>query len=424
MEATDAHGALFAYIEFRLDSPSTKTTGATHGHGVRAKRKGEQTRVIARVSVAQRPLTICQVLHTLQVGGAEVLAARLARQLGRDHRFVFACLDALGTLGQELRDEGFTVQVLKRRSGLDWKCPWRLARFLRQERVDLVHAHQYTPFFYALAARRLYRRPPLLFTEHGRHHPDYPRRKRMFVNRLLLEARDRVVGVGESVRQALVHNEGIPTHRVGVIYNGINLTPFSNGRPDRSAVRREIGVGADDLILLQVARLDYLKDHATGLRTLSHVRKARSNAQLVLVGEGPERGAIQEQIQRLDLSAHVRLLGLRSDVARLLAAADVFLLTSISEGIPLTLIEAMAAGVPVVSTNVGGVPEVVEDAQTGLLAPAGDEAALAGHVLRLTGDPELREEIVRRARRRATQIFCEEQMHEAYLNLYREMLLA
>ncbi|HEY7424193.1 MAG TPA: glycosyltransferase, partial [Gemmataceae bacterium] len=286
------------------------------------------------VSIAQRPVTICQLLHSLQVGGAEVLAARLARQLNRGHHFVFACLDELGPLGQELRDEGFTVHVLNRRLGLDWKCPWRLARFLRQENVDLVHAHQYTPFFYALAARRLYRRPPVLFTEHGRHHPDYPRRKRILANRLLLEARDRVVGVGKAVRQALVHNEGIPDHRVGVIYNGINLAPFCNGRPDRSAIRQEIGVGADDLVLLQVARLDYLKDHATALRTLSQIRKARPDARLVLAGEGPERGAIQELIQRLGLSANVRLLGLRSDVARLLAAADVFLLTSISEGIP------------------------------------------------------------------------------------------
>ncbi|HTU21295.1 MAG TPA: glycosyltransferase [Gemmataceae bacterium] len=376
------------------------------------------------VSIAHRPLTICQVLHSLHVGGAEVLAARLARQLGSSFRFVFACLDELGPLGQELLDEGFAVRVLKRRAGFDWKCPWRLACFLWQEKVDLVHAHQYTPFFYAMAARRLYRRPAVLFTEHGRHHPDHPRRKRMLVNRLLLEKRDRVVGVGKAVRQALVHNEGIPNRRVEVIYNGVNLAPFSNGRPDRLAIRQEIGVGAGDLVLLQVARLDYLKDHATALRTLSRLRQDRADARLVLVGDGQERGAIEELIQRLDLSANVRLLGLRSDVNHLLAAADVFLLSSISEGIPLTLIEAMAAGVPVVSTNVGGVPEVVEDSQTGLLAPAGDDAALAAQVLRLMSNPEWRGEIVRRARQRAQQLFSEKQMHQAYQKLYQEMLFA
>jgi glycosyltransferase involved in cell wall biosynthesis len=380
--------------------------------------------MVAMIAFARPSLTICQVLHSLQVGGAEVLAARLARQLGRGYRFVFACLDELGSLGQELRGENITVHVLNRRAGFDWKCPWRLARFLRRERVDLVHAHQYTPFFYAMAARRLYRRPAVLFTEHGRHHPDHPRRKRMLANRLLLEARDRVIGVGEAVRRALVCNEGIPHRRVGVIYNGINLAPFCNGRPDRLAIRREIGVGERDLVLLQVARLNYLKDHATALRTLSRIRQDNPSARLILAGEGEERGAIQELIQKLDMSANVRLLGLRSDVNRLLAAADVFLLSSISEGIPLTLIEAMAAGVPVVSTAVGGVPEVVEDFQTGLLASAGDDATLAAHVLRLMRNPEWCGEIVRRARQRAEQIFSEERMHQAYQKLYQEMLLA
>src|SRR5947209_3520073 len=132
-------------------------------------------------------MTVCQVLHTLQVGGAEMLAARLARRLRGRCRFVFACLDGLGTLGEQLRGEGFPVEVVGRRSGLDYRCALRLAKVFRRESVDLVHAHQYTPFFYTLLARLLCRRPPVLFTEHGRHYPDYPRPKRMVVNRLLLE---------------------------------------------------------------------------------------------------------------------------------------------------------------------------------------------------------------------------------------------
>src|SRR6516165_4253528 len=136
--------------------------------------------------------TVCQVLHTLCVGGAEVLAARLARRLRDRYRFLFVCLDELGTLGEELRNEGFPVHVLGRRPGLDLRCTYRLAALLRRERVDVIHAHQYTPFFYCLTARLLCRRPALLFTEHGRHFPDYPRRKRMLANRLLLRQRDRV----------------------------------------------------------------------------------------------------------------------------------------------------------------------------------------------------------------------------------------
>src|SRR5947209_6007835 len=113
--------------------------------------------------------TVCQVIHSLRVGGAELLVAELSRQLSSQFRFVFACLDELGTVGKRFVEEGITVEVLNRRSGLDGRCSLQLARFLRKERVQLIHAHQYTPFFYGMAARLIYRRPAMLFTEHGRH---------------------------------------------------------------------------------------------------------------------------------------------------------------------------------------------------------------------------------------------------------------
>lgn len=366
--------------------------------------------------------TICQLLHGLKVGGAEVLAGRLARQLRDRFGFLFVCLDELGTLGEELRAEGFPVHVLGRRPGVDCGCPLRLARLLRRERVDLLHAHQYTPFFYGVTARLLCRRPPVLFTEHGRWHPDRPRRKRLVANQLLLERRDRVVGVGEAVRRALVENEGIPAGRVGVIYNGIDLGAYPNGVERRLAVRREIGVEAGDFLIVQVARLDPLKDHLTALRTLERVARRRPDARLVLAGEGPQLPLLREFIAERNLAARVRLLGLRTDVPRLLAAADLFLLTSVSEGIPLTLIEAMAAGLPVVSTRVGGVGEVVADGETGLLAPAGDDAALAENVLRLADDGELRRRLGRQGRERAAARFSEAQMVQRYADLYQEML--
>ncbi len=371
-----------------------------------------------------RTIKVCQLLHTLHVGGAEVLAARLARQLRDACQFLFVCLDDLGTLGEELRADGFPVTVLGRRAGLDGRCAWRLADILRRERVDIVHAHQYTPFFYGMIARLLHRRPPVLFTEHGRHFPDYPRRKRMLANRLLLERRDRVVGVGQAVRQALITNEGIPGHRVGVIYNGIDTTKFANGLHESEAIRCEMGIEPHDFVILMVARLDYLKDHATAVRSLQRVARELPNAKLVFVGDGPERGKIEELVQHCQLEPNVRFLGLRKDIDRLLRASDVFLLTSISEGIPLTVIEAMAAGIPVVATRVGGMAEVVQEGVTGWLAPSGDDATLAMNVLRFARDPQLRQHMGDRGRERAASLFSESQMHARYLALYREMLRA
>jgi L-malate glycosyltransferase len=371
--------------------------------------------------VSTRP-TVCQVLHGLTVGGAEVLAARLARGLADRYRFVFACLDVLGPLGTELRAEGFPVEVLQRRPGIDFDCLRRLARLWRDEKVGLVHAHQYTPFFYALAARHWHGRPPVLLTEHGRWFPDYRRPKRVLFNRLMLRRTDRVVGVGEAVRRALVQNEGFPNHRVGVIYNGVDPAAFNGQAIDRAAIRESIGVRCEDLVIIQVARLDHLKDHATAIRAVHRAAQQNPDIRLVLVGEGPEREKIQAEVDRLDLAERVRLVGTRHDVAELLRASDIFLLTSISEGIPVTILEAMAAGLPVVATRVGGVPEIVEDGQSGLLTAAGDDAALAGAIARLAADAGLRQRMGDFGRRRTQEQFSQERMHAAYQAAYEEML--
>jgi glycosyltransferase involved in cell wall biosynthesis len=145
------------------------------------------------------------------------------------------------------------------------------------------------------------------------------------------------------------------------------------------------------------------------------------NVRLVLAGDGPQRSEIESLIAQLGLADHVRLLGTRRDIARLLSAADVFLLTSISEGIPLTVIEAMAAGIPVVATDVGGVAELVKHGTTGYLAAAQDAAGIADHIVRLSRYPEWARDLGRNAAKRAFGEFAEERMHESYDRLYREM---
>jgi len=367
---------------------------------------------------------ICQLVLGLPVGGTEVLACRLGQRLHSEFDFLFVCLDEIGSLGESLQDQGFNVISLKRQPGIDWRCSLRLSRLIRQEKVDAVHAHQYTPFFYSMTARLFGSRVPVLFTEHGRFHPDYPRRKRMLFNRCFLRRSDRVIGVGNAVRQALIRNEGIPESRVGVIYNGIDMSPYQNGPSgaDRAVVRAELGLQDNDFVVAQVARLDYLKDHLTAIRAIERVARECDRVRLLLVGDGPERAAIEAEIQQRGVSSHVRLLGIRSDVSRILSASDAFLLTSISEGIPLTIIEAMCAELPVVSTRVGGIPEIVEDEVTAMLTVAGDDEGLARRLLRLVAAPQLREEMGQRGRRHAISHFSEDRMHSEYAALYRDML--
>lgn len=366
--------------------------------------------------------TICHVLHSLQVGGAEVLAAGMARRLRSDFRFLFVCLDHLGDLGTELRAEGFPVEVLGRQPGVDFSCAARFGGLLRQHDVSLIHAHQYTPFFYSTLARYRYRRPAILFTEHGRHYPDVRRPKRIWANRLLLEKRDRVIGVGAAVRDALITNEGLKPDRVAVIYNGIDLSRFSANDEDSGTIRAELGLSPDDFVIFFVARLDPVKDHATALRAVDKLRKSVPRAQLIIVGEGPQQSEITRLIQDLQLESNVKLLGLRQDVPRLLAAADCLLLTSVSEGIPLTIIEAMAAGLPVVATNVGGVAEVVVDQHTGYLHQAGDDGAIAASLQYLSEHPDHAQDLGHQGQHRAHERFSQQAMDQHYRELYYQML--
>ena len=269
------------------------------------------------------------------------------------------------------------------------------------------------------------RKPPIVFTEHGRHFPDSRSAKRVAVNRALLRSDDRLIGVGESVRQALVDNEGLPEKRTETIYNGVPLENFQAVNGDaqlRQNVRRELGIDDGEFSIVQVARLNSLKDHATAIRTLKRLRDEQVPAKLVLVGDGEERADLEKLVAEVSVGGDVVFLGARSDIPRLLAAADAFLLSSISEGIPLTLIEAMGAGIPIVSTDVGGIPEVIEHGVSGLLAPAGDAGTLAAHLKSLWQNPEQRSQLAENGCQRAVERFSLEQMHRQYVDVYEQVL--
>ncbi len=363
---------------------------------------------------------LLQVTHTLHLGGAELLAERFARRLGGPQKVAFACLDDLGPLGESLRADGFRVEVIGRRQGLDYGCARRLHAFARAVGANAIHAHQCTPFTYAALGRWPGRRPPLMFTEHGRFFPDLPSRKRMFLNRLLLRRGDRVLAVGECVKRALVANEGFAAERIDVVLNGVDLSKATAFAPQRDAVRAELGLAPHEFAALIVARLDPIKNHAMLLDAV-RIGLADLPAKLVIVGDGPERASVEAAIAGNGLGDRVLMLGSRRDVPRLLAAADAVALSSVSEGIPLSLIEAMAARLPVVATACGGMPEVVVPGETGLLAPSGDAPAFGAALRQLALNPELRRRLGAAGRLRAERLFDENAMLARYEAILAEL---
>jgi glycosyltransferase involved in cell wall biosynthesis len=370
----------------------------------------------------EAPIRVGFVLHVMQVAGAEVLVAETVRRLaGRVEPTVF-CLDAVGPLGEQLRGDGVEVVCLGRRPGRDWRVAWRLAGQVRRRRVEVLHAHQYTPFFYAALARALaLGRPRLILTEHGRHYPDVVRPLRRAVNRLALDRlADAVNACCAFSAAGLSRVDGFAAGRIEVIENGIELGRYH--RPaDRAALRRGLNLDPDRRYIACVARFHPVKDHPTLLRAFATVAAARPDVDLLLAGDGPQRPELTRLAAELGVADRVRFLGVRPDVPALLQAADVFALTSVSEAASLTLLEAMATGLPVVVTAVGGNPEIVRAGREGLLVPRGDSGAAAAALLSVLEDRARAAAMGDAGRARVEERYQLGRTVEAYYALYRRV---
>lgn len=366
------------------------------------------------------PIRVAFVMHVMQVAGAEVLVAETIRRLGQRIEPVVLCLDSVGPLGETLRSNGTPVCAFDRRPGRDWRVAFRMAREFRSRRVQVVHAHQYTPLFYSILARVIAGGGPrVIFTEHGRHFPDVVSRVRRLANRWVLS---KLVTEANAVcdfsAQALRSVDGFSKINVSVIENGIE--PRRYQRPtDAASAKVAVNLPVDRRFVVNVARFHPVKDQRTLLNAFRLVATAQPDVDLLLVGDGPLREELEQQVEQLGLGGRVRFLGVRSDVPALLGAADVFCLTSVSEAASLTLLEAMASELPVVVTDVGGNSEIVRRAVDGLLAPRGDARAIGDALLQVLGDRSLANRLGQAARARVHEVYTLDRTVERHYESYR-----
>lgn len=360
------------------------------------------------------------VLHVMQVAGAEVLVREIIRRLGRRVTPTVFCLDAVGPIGEQLQAEGVEVLALNRRMNrLDFIVAKRLADAATARRIDVFHAHQYTPFFYAALAKPITRPTPrLILTEHGRHYPDVVKPPRRAVNRLLLDPlADHVTAcVGFSGR-ALRDVDGFRGNRIRVIDNGIDVDRY--GPPaDKAEHKRTLGFDPARRYVVHVARHHPVKDQATLLKGFAAAATLLPDVDLLMAGDGPLREELEALARTLGIAERVKFLGIRSDVAEVLKAGDVFALTSVSEASSLTLLEAMATGLPSVVSDVGGNPDLIRRDVDGLLFPRGDFAACGAAFRKLLGEPGLAGKLGANARQRAHERFQLDQTVSEYAKLY------
>ena len=294
-----------------------------------------------------------------------------------------------------------------------------LRRHLAENDIDVVHCHQYTPWVYGtLAAWGLKTR--VLFTEHGRFHPDFASPKRRFVNPWLARLTTRDTAISNATRAALVEHEYLRGDRIQTVYNGIE--PVQVDSEEVSRLRSSLGLKAESVLLGTVARFDPVKNHEMMLRAFRKVLDTQPGCRLAIVGDGEQRPVIEAEIAALDLQGKVFLPGYLSDPTVWIAAMDLFLLSSHTEGTSMTLLEAMSLDKPSVVTAVGGNPEIVLHRETGRVSQANDADGFAGEILDLLSDREVFTETGNAAGKRFQECFHCSVMQQAYDTIYREMV--
>ena len=309
----------------------------------------------------------------------------------------------------------------------DALAAWRLARIIRAVRPDVVHTHTAKAGAVGRAAALLSGgRPVVVHTFHGHVLRGYFGRFGTLVFRaietLLARFTDRLVAVSPEVRDELVALGVAPVEKFSVIRLGLELERRVTFDGDAREVRRRQGIGADTFVVGWFGRMTAVKQTDDLIATLRTLREQDVDALLLLVGDGDDRERLEELAHELGVARHCLFLGYQQDVAAWFAVSDAVVLTSASEGTPATLIEALAAGRPVVATNVGGVSDVVDDGETGFLVPARDTQALAAKLALLASDPALRETMGTEARERVLRRYAVERLVADVDELYRELL--
>jgi glycosyltransferase involved in cell wall biosynthesis len=351
------------------------------------------------VGVRPSPLRVAFLVDGFEIGGTELNAVRTAEAIDRD------AYD-LTVLGMNRHGPLLTRYAAAKIPVVDFwfrglrhpdvvPMTFRLARWLRRHRVDVLHCHdKYSNMFGALAGRMA--GVPLIIASRRWHGFDSARFA--WGNRAAYGLAHRVLANSDGVASILA-DEGVAPAKIVVVRNFLDESAFEVASPAAcAAFRRELALADDAIVIGCVARLDPIKDHESLITAFADVRRDEPRAVLVLIGDGPYRAALEQHARSAGVADSVRFAGWRSNAVNLHQWFDVSALASIAEGFPNAVIEAMAAGVPVVATNVGAVRDAVRDGETGLLVPSRDPRALAGALGRIVRDPALRTRLARAGR--------------------------
>ena len=376
------------------------------------------------------PLRVMYVIWSLGLGGAEQVVIRLAKGLDRS-RFepLIVCLNDPGPFADEAREQDIEVIALDKRGPFDLGVVGKLTRLMRDRKVSVVHTHLWGANLWGrIAANRV--GIPVVATEHNM--DVWKRRRHFALDRVLAPRTAQLVAVSDQVRR-FYEERGVGRGAWVVIYNGVQL--INIGRREAGSLKLEAGTNAsgksairnpqsairigDGPVVGWIGRLVPAKRPVDFITAVADARKEIPELRGLVIGDGPERGAVEAAIRQLGLEESVTLAGMRQDVPDMLARLSALVFTSEREGLSMAMLEAMAAGVPVIATRVGGTPELIEDNVTGLLVDPGNPGASAARIVELIRDSQKRVAIADAARQRLVERFSLERMVERHQALYQ-----
>lgn len=357
-------------------------------------------------------MKIFQILNSLECGGLEKLTLDLSLKLkAQGHTMIICCLEGFGGLLNS-RHAGMEMIALNKRSGLDLTLPFRLAEVICQRKPDIVHTHNPGPLLYGTITAKLAGVPVVINTRHGR----APKH----ANRFIWSMNTAIVAISVDAKNELLKNNSINPGKVSVIHNGIDLDAFKS-RVSQQEVKKTLGLESS-YVIGTVSRLSREKDQFDLIRAFAMIASFEPMIRLVFAGDGPLKDELAALADNLGIKDKIVFLGFRDDVNTILQAFDIFVLSSLHEGISLSLLEAMGSGLPVIATNVGGNPEVVVDGETGILVPPQDPEKMAEAIMKILKNPDLANKMGHAGRKRVEEKFSLDRMVREYEAIYEECL--
>ncbi len=360
------------------------------------------------------------VLLSLDCGGLERVVLDLIREgCRRGQQAAVICLERPGTLAPDVEALGVEVVSVGKPEGLRLRTIGKLATILQRLAPTVVHTHQIGALFYAGSAARRAKIPLIVQTEHGKH---YGRRRRTrWLGWVAARHAQRFFCVSKDIASEALAHRIVPREKIDVVPNGIDVSRFS-GCQDTRELRDSLGIPENVPVIGTIGRLHEIKRQDLLLRGFAQLRRRIPETHLLLVGDGPLRGELEQLARDLGLAASVHFAGYQSQPEQFLAMMKVFTLTSRSEGMPLVVLEAHAAGLPVVASRVGGLPEMIEHGRTGLLFSSSQEEELVEALFTLLSEPDVARGMGEAGRARVQSRFTVRHMYETYQQHYAGLL--